>query len=158
MFHIPEAGGRPLYEAHRRIGRHRKPACVTGAGPSYGRARWSAARGKGAPQAFDLVRLDAVVGPAPSLLAAEQARVVQHLEVVADGRLGEPERTRELRLADLAAGMFGDEVQDAQPGGIGHDPERRRHPLRALLVEQVEEDQRAAGLDWLDGSSHASTY
>jgi alkylmercury lyase len=35
-------------------------------------------------QTLDLVWLDAVIGPAPSLLAAEQARVVEHQPVTLD--------------------------------------------------------------------------
>ncbi len=47
----------------------------------------SAIQGQGVAQALDALWLDAVVGPAPSLLTTEQPGVMQHLEMVADGGL-----------------------------------------------------------------------
>ena len=74
----------------------------------------SAPHGQRVAQALDLPWLDAVVGPASSLLTAQQACVVQHLAMVADGGLGQSERPRELRLAHLAAGVIDDQAEDPE--------------------------------------------
>src|SRR5580700_1301990 len=52
--------------------------------------------------------------------ARDKARVLQHLQVPGDGRLGHPERLGELGHGGLAVGQPG---QDRTPGRIGERPD-----------------------------------
>ena len=72
---------------------------------------------------------DPVVDPDAALAAVEQADLVEHLEVVADRRLGEVEGVVEVAHAGLAVGVRGDQGQQPQPHRVGERLEQRRDPL-----------------------------
>src|SRR5579859_2196054 len=61
----------------------------------------------------------AVEDPDPALVALEQAGVVQHLEVMADRRLGQVERAGQVADAGLAPGVARDQRHQAQPHRVG---------------------------------------
>ena len=75
---------------------------------------------------------DPVVDPHAALAAVEQADLVQHLEVVADRRLGELEGVVEVAHAGLAVAVRGHQREQPQPHRVGERLEQRRDPLGPL--------------------------
>ena len=91
----------------------------------------------------ELLAEHAEVGPASALLALDESGVEQHLEVVADGRLRQPERLGEVADARLALGLGLDEAEDAEPCGVGEHPERAGEVLGIVRVERAGQQRRA---------------
>lgn len=137
----PVALAAPVVPVQERSSEHAAPPL-----PLTGRAHLlsSAVHSQRVAQPLDLLRFDAVVGPASPLLTAQQARFVQHLEMVADCGLGQPEGPGELRLAHLAAGVIGDQAEDPETSRVGERTQRLRQLLGLLLIERREEQRRAA--------------
>ena len=77
---------------------------------------------------------DAEVGPASALLAVNEARVEQDFEVVADGRLGEPERGGEVADAGFAVRLGLNQAEQPEPSWLGEHLEQRREALRVGLA------------------------
>ena len=104
-------------------------------GVLVGLLRWSSTGSlevEGGGQAAKGVRSQRVVGPDPALLAVQQPGGDELLEVVADGRLAEPERPGELAHADRV-GTGGQEVEDLDAVGVGQgleQPTRSPRPRR----------------------------
>ena len=85
-----------------------------------------------------------VVDPDAALLAVQQAAFVQHLEVVADGRLGQVERAGQVAHAGLAAGVGGDQGHQPEPDRVGERLEQRRDLLGLLCGQRPLRQRRAA--------------
>ena len=100
------------------------------------------ARCERVPEQIQAVRLEAEERPATALLTRQQAGVGEHLEVMAHGRLGEPERLREVAHAGFARRR--DEAEQAEPGGIGHHAKRRGQALRVVFGQRGLHQGRAA--------------
>src|ERR1035441_7868485 len=77
-------------------------------------ARWVADQGAEAGQRLGP---GAAIDPDAALVAIQQAAVVQHLEVMADGRPGLLERIRQAADAGLTPWMRGDQGCQPQPDG-----------------------------------------
>ena len=93
-----------------------------GAAPTY-RARrisqpgWPIDRGsEGVAQDLESLGDQAVVDPEPSLLPRQQARLVEHLQMVADGWLGEPQGFDHVADAGLAVWLAGQASSAAAAG------------------------------------------
>ena len=102
------------------------------------------------PEVGERLGPDLVEHPDAPLAAVEQPQLVQHLEVVADGRLREVERVVEVADARLAVRVRGDQRQQPEPDRVGECLEQRRDPLRLLGGEGLLGQRWAAG-DRLDG-------
>ena len=89
------------------------------------------ARCERVPEQIQAVRLEAEERPATALLTRQQTGVGEHLEVMAHGRLGQPERLREVAHAGFARRR--DEAEQAEPGGIGHHAKRRGQTFCVVL-------------------------
>ena len=87
----------------------------------------------------------AVVDPDAALAPVEQADLVEHLEVVADGRLREVEGVVQVADAGLLVGVRRDEGQQPQPHRIGQRLEQRRDPECLVGSEGLLEQRGAAG-------------
>jgi hypothetical protein len=57
----------------------------------------------------------AEIGPAPTLLPLDQACLQEHLQVVADCRLAQPERLDQMADARLGVGLGLDQAEQPQP-------------------------------------------
>ena len=88
-------------------------------------------------------RSDAEVGPASALLAFDEAGVEQDLEVMADGRLREPERNSEVADTGFAVWLRLDEAEQPQAGRLGEHLEQSREALRVGLADLVREERGA---------------
>ena len=108
-------------------------------------------------QVGERVAADAVVDPDAALLAVEQAGLVQHLEVVADRRLGQVEGVVEVADARLAAVVGGDQREQPQPDRVGERLEQRRDRARPAPRVSGSRDQRRAAGDRLDRRQRRET-
>ena len=72
---------------------------------------------------------------------------MQHLEVMADGRLGQVERVGQVAHAGLAAGVGGHQGHQPQPDRIGEGLQQRRDLLGLLQRQRLRDsgEQQAAG-------------
>ena len=70
-------------------------------------------------QQRQLVAGDAVVGPAAALFTLDESGFAEDLEVVADGRLGEPERLGQVADARLVVGLGLDQAEQPQARWVG---------------------------------------
>ena len=70
---------------------------------------------------------------------------MQHLEVVADRRLGEVEGVVEVADARLAVAVGGHQRQQPQPHRVGQRLEQRRDPLGRVGAQRLLGQRRAAG-------------
>ena len=113
-------------------------------------------------QVASALGVDAVEDPDAALLAVEQAGLVQHLEVVADGRLGEVEGVVEVADAGLAVRVRGDQREQPQPDRVGERLEQRRDPLglarrsAARLVSGEQQATVSTGVSSSQRLRHAS--
>ena len=98
-------------------------------------------------------RAHAVVDPDAALAPVEQADLVQHLEVVADRRLGEVEGVVEVADAGLLVGVRRDQGEQPQPHRVGQRLEQRRDPLGLVGAERLLGQRGAAGDRARPGSS-----
>ena len=94
-------------------------------------------------QAGQRLGTDPVVHPYPALVPVDQARLVQHLHVMADRRLRQVERVIQVADARLPALVRGDQGQQPQPDRVGQCLEQRRD-LLGLLRAQWRGGQRGA--------------
>ena len=85
---------------------------------------------------------DRVPRPFPSLVSAQQTRVGEHREVVADGRLALAERLHQVARADLAGRR--DQAEQSETHGIGDDLEPGREVLGLRFGEGCGEHGPAA--------------
>jgi hypothetical protein len=88
---------------------------------------------------------DPVVDPYTAALAGQQARLVEHLEVVADGGLGEPERLGQVADAGLGALAGLDQAEQPQPGRVGERLEHAGELLGAIGRQRRLGKRLAAG-------------
>src|SRR5437764_11976725 len=96
-------------------------------------------------EALERLVVEAEVGPLAALLAIEQARLGQLLQVVAHRRLGEAERRLERARADGLAGG-GEHVEDLHAGRIAQRAEERGGRVD-LVLGQRRRGKRAAAID-----------
>jgi len=101
-------------------------------------------------QCAELFGRDAEVGPAAALFTLDESGVEQHLQVVADRRLGEPERLCEVTDARLALRLCLDETEESQARGICEDAEGASHCFRVLGGERAVEERRTGGGERFD--------
>jgi MFS family permease len=88
---------------------------------------------------------ESVVDPGRPLLALQQTGLVEDLEVVADGRLGESERFDEVACAGLTVGARAQEAQHLESGGVGDGLQGSAEALGLVAVEwAVSREGRAA--------------
>jgi hypothetical protein len=85
-----------------------------------------------------------VVDPGRAAFAGHQARLAQHLQVVADRGLGQREGTGQVAHTRLAALVRGDQRQQPQPHGIPQGLERRGQ-LAAVSGSWVRTEEHNAG-------------
>jgi arsenate reductase (thioredoxin) len=90
---------------------------------------------------------DAEVGPVAALLAFDEAGLEEDLEVMANGRLGEPKWSGEVADARFAVRLRLDEAEQAKASWLGEDLEQGCEALRIRLSDLVLEERRAAGGD-----------
>lgn len=95
--------------------------------------RGSDGGGKCSPQKLQRLRTDPVVDPPAALLSTDQAGVCEHLQVVAHGRLGQPNWLREIAHTCLPVRIGTDEAQKTEPGRIGKHSESRCQPIGLSL-------------------------
>src|SRR5262249_29245697 len=82
--------------------------------------------------------------PRAAPLPAQESRLREHLQVMADGGLGEAERLYEMADACLRTGLRGDVAEETQAPRIGDRLEGARQLLRIVLAETAAEDRRTA--------------
>src|SRR3954447_18284249 len=87
---------------------------------------------------------EGVIGPSASLLALEQARVVQLLQMVRDRRLRQAERPLEVAAADRLVARR-DQVDDPNARRIAEGAEDRRRRLGLLVAEGRGGKRRTTG-------------
>jgi hypothetical protein len=77
--------------------------------------------------------------------------------VVADRRLGQAQRLGQVADAGLAAGVGGDQGEQAQPGGVGEGLERAGEVGGLLGGQCLPDDRRAAGRRGADVEAHPAS-
>ena len=102
-------------------------------------------RNQRAAELLQPFQAEPVVDPGRAALALQQTRVGEHLEVVAHRRLAQPERLGQIAHARLAAGLRGEEAQQAQPAGIAQGSEQRGQLRRFGRFEPAGQDGSATG-------------
>ena len=85
-----------------------------------------------------------VEDPGAPLLAVQQAALVQHLQVVADGRLREVEEGQQVAHAGLATLVREHQRQQSEPGGISDRLQHGNHPGRLLDADRLAGQGHAA--------------
>jgi phytoene dehydrogenase-like protein len=127
---------RPRHPADTRLD-HRRGGIRTA-----GWADRSADRGRQqASHAFECGGHQAVIDPGAAPLAGDDPGLAQHLQVVADGGLGQVERGSQVAHADLTALMGADEGQQPQADRVTKGLEHLRQPRRRGLTDRLA-DQR----------------
>ena len=140
---LDDPAGKPLEEVRRirdeidRRVRHCSKSCRSG-------RKRRAERG-------ERLRPDLEVDPLPAALTIQQARLVEHLQVVAHGRLREADRGRQVAAARLGARAGSDQAQEAKPGGVREGLEGGRERLGVLARSAgAANEGRTAGVELLD--------
>ena len=101
---------------------------LSGASAPESQARSSRGADQGA-EAGQGLGAGPVVDPDAALLPVQRAAFVQHLEVLADRRLGQVERAGQVTHAGLAAGVGGHQGHQPEPDRVGERLQQRRDLL-----------------------------
>ena len=91
-------------------------------------------------------RHQGVVGPDPALVPGQDARVDEHLQVMRDRRLGQPERLGQLADAGLTALVRGDHRDQPQPGRVGQGLEQRGQAVGLGRGQRLLQQRRGPAL------------
>jgi hypothetical protein len=93
----------------------------------------------------------AVVHPGATLVAVEQSRVVQQLQMMTHRGLRKADGRRDVADARLTVGLGGDEAQQPQATGIRERPEGRRELVGVVSSRGIMKDGRTARRDLRHG-------
>jgi hypothetical protein len=93
---------------------------------------------------------DLVVDPHATLAAIQEPQFVEHLQVVADGGLSQVEGLGQIAYAGFAAGVGGDQGQEAQAHRLSQGLQQRCDLFCLGDTEGLTQERRATG-HGLDG-------